>query len=906
MSDWSQLDAAAVLQQFDTNLAEGLEPAEVSHRRQKYGANEFKDCSQEGVWRILGKQLASTMVVILIVAALISWVLGDLEDTIAILVIVTCNALLGTRQEYQAERALAALRRLAVPTVKVRRQGRIQEVAAHDLVPGDIVLLDAGNFVPADGRLLEAYQLRIQESALTGESEPTDKHSGRLEPTQTGETPLERSNMAFMGTVVTKGRGIAVITATGGQTELGQIATAIQTNATRLTPLQQRLEEFGRWLGMVALFLVMVIFLLGIVRGEPIKLMFLASVSLAVAAVPEGLPAIVTIVLALGAQRMLTQHALIRKLPAVETLGSVNVICTDKTGTLTENQMTVTLMVVAGYRVDLTTELSPVTELTQTSLMPSPLLETQPGLALLLTGASLCNDAHLDLGTPERPCCQTIGDPTETALIIAAARFGLARTALEANLPRIGEIPFDSERKRMTTLHQRQGEHSLPLANLPAPIIAFCKGAVDSLLDISTQVWLEGKIQPLSHAWRTRITETSNHLAQERMRVLGIGFRPLDQPPATPSATTLEQDLVFIGVIGMLDPARAEVKAAIQTCRTAGIYPIMITGDHPLTAKHIAQEVAMLGNEKMLTGSDLNQLSHQELTNLVEQVPVYARVSPQHKLEIVKALQSKGYTVAMTGDGVNDAPALKAADIGIAMGLSGTDVAKAAADMILLDDNFATIVNAVQEGRVIYDNIRKFIRYLLSSNVGELWVMLLAPFLGMPLPLLPLQILWINLTTDGLPALALGLEPPERGTMNRPPYDPNESILSRGMGRDILWGGGLIGMITLLLGYTYWRANQPSWQTVVFTVLTFAQMGNVLAIRSERDSLFQIGIHTNRPLIAAIAVTVALQLMVIYVPWLRGIFHTTPLSILELGHCLLASSVVFGVIEFKKWLTRQP
>jgi Ca2+-transporting ATPase len=530
----------------------------------------------------------------------------------------------------------------------------------------------------------------------------------------------------------------------------------------------------------------------------------------------------------------------------------------------------------------------------------------------LLIGACLCNDAYLEFEEPELESChirsfRTIGDPTEAALVVAAARFGFARTNLEKELPRIGEIPFDAERKRMTTVHawhQPQEPSRIP-QEFQELAVAFCKGAVDSLLEISTQVWIDGQAQSINTFWRNQIIETSNQLAQDGMRVLGVGFRSFDQVPSQSGLVAIEKDLIFIGMIGMLDPARLEVKDAIRTCQAAGIYPIMITGDHPLTAKHIARELGMASNERMLTGNELNLLTDDDLADVVAQIPIYARVSPQHKLEIVKALQSKGFIVAMTGDGINDAPALKAADIGIAMGLSGTDVAKAAADMILLDDNFATIVTAVQEGRVIYDNIRKFIKYLLSSNVGELWVMLLAPFFGMPLPLLPLQILWINLTTDGLPALALGLEPPERETMNRPPHDPNESILSRGMGRDILWVGALIGLIALSLSYHYWRMGDPSWQTVLFTTLTFAQMANVLAIRSERYSLFQIGLHTNKPLLAAVAFTILLQLMVIYIPFLQDIFKTTSLSVIELLNCLLVSSIVFWVIEFKKWLARR-
>jgi P-type Ca2+ transporter type 2C len=910
-----QLAPTAVLQQLHTNADTGLSQAEASRRLQRHGENDLTEQPGESLWQVLWKQLSATMVLVLIVAALISLALRDFTNALAIFAIVAFNAILGIRQEYQARSAIASLKKLAVSTVKVRRDRQLLEISARQLVPGDIVLLETGNRVAADYRLLECVNLRIQESSLTGESEPVDKQVQALEADNLAIA--DRHNMAYMGTVVTYGRGLAVVTATGNATELGHISTAVQTVQAKPTPLQLRLDQLGGRLALITLGLVFVIFALGLGRGESLSLMFLTAVSLAVAAVPEGLPAVVTITLALGATRMLKQQALIRQLPAVETLGSVTVICSDKTGTLTENQMTATFLAVEGHEVDLT---QPLAELANDADL-SNLLEETPELAWLLTGAMLCNDAIVE-DCPDRPGqLQAVGDPTEGALVMTGAHMGLSKANLEQSLPRISEQPFDAERKRMTTLHK------LPATTEPIPKalrlvlsgqlglgeashIVFTKGGVGSLLTVASQVLVKGQAQPLDRSWYEKILAGNDQLAGQGMRVLGVAFRPLNSAagaegnPAIEPADELEQNLIFIGMIGLIDPIRLEVKDAILTCQEAGIRPVMITGDHPLTAQAIARKLGIL-SDRILTGPEISQLSDQALQDRVEQISVYARVSPQNKLDIVKALQQRGQIVAMTGDGVNDAPALKQADIGIAMGITGTDVAKDAADMVLLDDNFATIVAAVKEGRVIYDNIRKFIRYTLTGNAGELWVILLAPLLGMPLPLLPIQILWINLLADGLLALALSVEPAERKIMDRAPRRPEESIFGRGVGRDIVWIGLLLGLLLLAIAYHYWSRGQANWQTMVFTTLALSRVWMAEAMRADRDSLWRIGLFSNRPLLAAVAITLGLQMAVIYLPVLQAIFNTTALSPTDLGISFLLSTAAFGTIEMKKWWGRR-
>ncbi|MEI2611263.1 MAG: cation-translocating P-type ATPase [Candidatus Promineifilaceae bacterium] len=914
MSNWYQLDPQNVLQELKSNAETGLNDKDAQQRLTEYGHNELIEKPLKSPWQILLEQLSEAMVLVLIAAAIVSIVLGEYVDAVVILLIVVLNAIIGVSQEYRAEQAIAALKKLAVPTVKVRRNGQPQSISSRDLVPGDIVRLEAGDFVPADGRILESANLRVEEAALTGESESTEKQMLAIpkEDLALGD----RFNMVYMGTVVTYGRGLIAITETGMNTELGHIANLLQEVEREPTPLQRRLEQLSKTLALIALVIIAFVVVLGITRSggeiDWIELL-LTAISLAVAAVPEGLPAVVTITLALGAQRMLKRHALIRKLPAVETLGSVTVICSDKTGTLTENRMTVTVLDVANAKQTIEDLMASREPLVHAEIDPSIYPSTR-SLGLLLKAMALVNDAELKSNT-ESDQIIAVGDPTEAALVVAAARLGINKTELETRWPRVAEVPFTSSRKRMTTVHQAAispSESDSPWRE--AKYVAFCKGAVDGLLENCTAVWEGNRQVVMDEALRGRILQSNHDLAAQGQRILGVAFRPLDHLPEPMNEDVLEQQLIFIGLVGMLDPARPEVKAAVTTAKEAGIRPIMITGDHPLTAQNIAQELHVIDSTSghYLTGQDLALMTQDDLEKVVEDVSVYARVAPEHKLNIVQALQAKGHIAAMTGDGVNDAPALKRADIGVAMGITGTDVSKEAADMVLLDDNFATIVAAIEEGRVIYDNIRKFIKYILSSNMGELLVMFVGPLLGMPLPLLPLQILWVNLVTDGLPGLALAIEPGERNIMKRKPFHPKESILARGVGSMIIWVGTLVGSVSLLAGYIYWdngvvdvHKEATVWQTMIFTTLTLAQMGNVLAIRSDYDSLFKIGVFSNRPMVAAVLLTVLLQMALLYVPFLQKVFNTVPLNIEQLALSIGMSVIVFGVIEIQKFVRRR-
>ncbi len=912
MENWYQLDRQAVLKQLNVDLEAGLSEEEAAKRLQEYGPNELVERGTKSPWRILLEQLSGVMIVILIVSAIISVLLHEYTDAIVILVIVVLNALLGFTQEYRAEQAMAALKQMAVPIVRARRGGHIHEVKAQGLAPGDIILLEAGSAIPADARLLDAANLRVQEAVLTGESEPVEKVTGAIEREN---LPLgDRLNMLYTGTVATYGRGTAVVVETGMRTELGHIAEMIQTVGQEQTPLQRRLGQLGKGLALAALGIVALVFFEGVLRGQPVRLMFQTAISMAVAAVPEGLPAVVTIALALGAQRMLSRNALIRKLPAVETLGSVTVICSDKTGTLTENRMTVTVLDVAGNFLNLKERLSDFSPTVSPADEVAPEIARDGAVALLLAGGALANDAILEPSEKVEGGYESVGDPTEGALVVAAARVGLWKEELERVLPRVGELPFDSDRKRMSTLHHFAGgqlpEPLLPIwERFPEEIgnneVVFTKGAVDSLLEVSDRVWVDNQPQALTDEWCERITQANNRLAENGMRVLGVAFRLRPAGPTEEIDDPLERNLIFVGMTGMIDPARPEVKDAVHVAETAGIKPIMITGDHPLTALHIARELGITKQSRVVTGQELATMPQEELEAMVQDVSVFARVSPEHKLRIVEALQDRGQIVAMTGDGVNDAPALKKADIGVAMGITGTDVSKEAADMVLLDDNFATIVAAVEEGRRIYDNILKFIRYIIPSNAGEITVMLLGPFFGLPLPLTPLQILWINLVTDGLPGLALTVEPAERNVMDRPPYNPKENIFGRGMATRIIWVGLLMGAVSLASGLLYYHSSLHNWQTMIFTTLTMAQMGNALANRSNRDTLFEIGILSNKAMLGAVLLTIVLQLAVIYIPFLQAVFGTVALRLQDLLISLAMSAVVFVAIEVVKVVNRK-
>jgi Ca2+-transporting ATPase len=818
---------------------------------------------------MLASQFTDFMIVVLIAAAVIAGVVGEPQDAVAIVVIVFLNGIIGFVQEYRAERAMAALKKMASPQARVIRGGRSDTIAATHLVPGDLVELEAGNILPADLRLTELSALKVDESTLTGESQPVDKQTAAL----TGaDLPLgDRLNLAFKGTVVTYGRARGLVVATGMKTELGRIA-ALLSGESGKTPLQKRLARFGRHLAVAVLAICAIVFVAGWLRGEPPLLMLLTAVSLAVAAIPEALPAVVTISLALGAARMVRQNALIRRLPAVETLGSVTYICSDKTGTLTLNRMHVDCVHAAGQTLSDLPGLPDKPE--------SPWREL--GLAM-----ALCNDAAAGRDG------ELTGDPTETALLAAAQAAAVDKEKSQQTLPRVAEIPFDSQRARMSTLH-RDGEG----------VLMFVKGAPESVLALCTDRLDAGAAVAAFDV--AALQDTAETLAAQGLRVLAFALKRLPRLPEPVEAESLERDLTFIGLVGMIDPPRPEAAAAVAACKAAGIIPVMITGDHPATAQAIARRLGLIEDgAKVLGGSELAQMSPADFEREVETVRVYARINPEQKIKIVRALQDRGEFVAMTGDGVNDAPALKQADIGVAMGKGGTDVAREAAHMTLLDDNFATIVKAVREGRRIFDNIRKFVKYTMTSNSGEIWTIFLAPFLGLPIPLLPIHILWINLVTDGLPGLALAGEEAERNVMQRPPRPPKESIFAHGMWQHILWVGLLMGAVTLLTQAWALHNGSAHWQSMVFTVLTLSQLGHVLAIRSERESLFTQGLFSNRLLVAALALTFALQMAVLYVPWLQPIFKTAPLTVGELAACLALSSVVFIGVEFEKALIRR-
>ena len=848
---WHTLRPEETILQLRSDSDEGLEPKEARRRLQEIGPNLLQEAESTSWATLFLNQFRDFMVLVLLAATIISFLLGEMGDGITIVAIVIMNAVLGFLQEYRAEKSVETLRALTAPEARVVRDGLIQQILAQDLVPGDIIELEPGDRIPADARLVKVTGLQTEEAALTGESTPVKKTTGDIpDPV----SPLaERTNLVFMGTTVSRGRGRAVVVATGMATEMGTIAHLIREAVDEKTPLQRRLEQLGKVLVVLSLLIVAVVVMTGLVRGEPLYQMFLTGVSLAVAAIPEGLPAIVTIALALGVQRMIQAHAIVRRLPAVETLGCTTVICSDKTGTLTKNQMTVTELWISGGHFSLDSS---------GRFVANENPPTDDVLKHLVTGAALCTNARIHEDG------ESHGDPTEVALLRAAMTIGVDPDRASARHRRLAEIPFESERQRMSVLVEHDRER-----------LVYVKGAPDVLLARCRYVEQKGQVVPLSQSLRLEAMDANDSMTEKALRVLLVAYRrvAVDEP-----SDGWENDLVLLGLEGMIDPPRAEAIKAVREAQKAGVRTVMITGDHPNTARAIANQLGMLRHhDEVVTGRELDRMTDEQLVERVDQIRVYARVSPPHKLRVVRAWKARGHIVAMTGDGVNDAPAVKEADIGVAMGMTGTDVTKEASAMILTDDNFATIVEAIREGRAIYDNIRKFIRYLLSCNVGEVLVMFLAAFLGLPLPLLPIQILFVNLVTDGLPAMALGIDPPDPGVMDRRPRPPKESIFARGLGTKIGFRGILIGVSTLAvfaLSLGPWGMGLREARSMALATLVLSQLFHVFDARAEDRSFLEVGLFSNPWAVLAVLSSIMMLIAILYVPWLGQLFKTDPLA----------------------------
>jgi P-type Ca2+ transporter type 2C len=908
---WHTLDANQALKLLESDRDQGITSQEVLIRLERYGTNELIEKVGRSPLRIFIDQFTNIMLIMLMAVAVVSAFLALTKpipefpkDAVAIFSIVLLNGILGYMQEINAEKALAALKRMSSPKVRVIRNGEVSEINGKELVPGDIMLLEAGVQIAADGRLLDEQNLQVRESALTGEAEAVNKEAKLI--LELEASLGDRLNCVYQGTEVVQGRAKVLVTKTAMQTELGKIATLIQDVETEDTPLQQRMTQLGNVLVSGSLALVGVVIAIGLFRGGKFGELLETSLSMAVAVVPEGLPAVVTVTLALGTQRMVKRNALIRRLPAVETLGSVTTICSDKTGTLTQNKMVVQKICTGLHALEVSGDgYAPIGEFNLSGNFQKDLtfaVQDLPEVQQLLMACVFCNDAILQQKNGE---WIIIGDPTEGALLVLASKGECDFSEWQHRMPRVSEVPFSSERKRMSVLVQgEQGGNVL-----------FCKGSPELTLECCTHIQIGDQMHPIADHQRQQVLDQNNELASRGLRVLGFAYRTFSDLPEEGLTARDESNLIWVGLVGMLDAPRPEVREAVKRCREAGIRPVMITGDHQLTAKAIAEDLGIAASgDRVLTGRELEHMSPQDLEQEVSQVSVYARVSPEHKLRIVQALQRQHHFVAMTGDGVNDAPALKQADIGIAMGITGTDVSKEASDMILLDDNFATIVAATEEGRVVYTNIRRFIKYILGSNIGEVITIAAAPMLGLTVPLIPLQILWMNLVTDGLPALALAVEPAEPNVMQRPPVDPRENIFARGMGAYMVRIGIILAVITIALmvwaqSYTTTHvfANAPDpdrWETMVFTTLCLAQMGHAIAIRSNTQLTIELDPRTNPYIWGSVIMTTVLQMVLIYVEPFRVFFGTHLLTPTELAVCFGFSALMFVWIELEKLVIR--
>lgn len=870
MKEWYKQDVSESLSSLETNAETGLKSEQLDKKLKEHGLNELKEEGKKSFLSKLLAQFSDFLVLILIGASVISFLVGEVKDATVILAIVIINAFLGLYQEGKAEKALDALKKMSSPNAKVFRNSRVEEIPASNLFPGDIVLLDAGDIIPADLRLIESSNLKVEEASLTGESVPVDKKSNI---TFDDDVSLgDRTNMAYMSTAVTYGRGKGVVVNTGHSTEIGKIATMIQSYDNELTPLQKQLNQLGKILGIATIAICIIVFGIGLLQGRELIDMFMIAISLAVAAIPEGLPAIVTIVLALGMNKMVKKHAIVKKLLAVETLGSTTVICSDKTGTLTQNEMTVVKVFTDNKILDITGRgYEPVGDfkINEENIK----VEDIGDLETLISISALANDAELN-STAEG--YKIIGDPTEGALITLAGKAGITKEDINKKYPRVEEIPFDSDRKMMTTFHSEY---------IPGKVISFTKGAPDIVIDRCSRISMNGSVVDFTPEIKEKVMKINKNFSKDALRVLAFGYKEYSELPKEISSNKSEVNMTFIGLVGMIDPARTEAKDAIKKCKDAGIKTVMITGDYKETAFAIAKDLGMAESiDEAIMGEELNKYSDEELREVVNRVKVYARVSPEHKVRIVSALRDNGEIVAMTGDGVNDALALKKADIGVSMGITGTDVAKNTAELILTDDNFASIVSAVEEGRTIYSNIKKFVFFLLSCNIGEILLVFTSIILNLPVPLLPIQLLWLNLVTDSFPALALGVEKGEPDIMDIPPRDPKKPILDKIMLRGIVFQSIAIAATSLLAyrwGLNTYPGDIDKARTITFTTLILAELLRAFSSRSQRHTLFKIGFFSNKTLVYAVLFSFGLLLGVIYLPFMNNIFYTFSLGIEE-------------------------